>query len=69
MEHSFPLANDPPYRRDIHWILKNGSGNHFRASEKAQVRNIELPAFWSHGSVPDTKHLLKSQELKDRINA
>jgi len=49
--------------------LGDGSVNHFKAAGKAQVRNIELPAFWSHGSVPDTRHLLNSQELKDRINA
>jgi hypothetical protein len=46
-----------------------GAMNLFKASGTAKVRNIELPASWKHGSVPDTWHLLKTQELKDRINA
>jgi len=50
-------------------FLGYGTMNHFKASATARVRNIELPATWKHGSVPDTKHLLNTQELKDHINA
>jgi pimeloyl-ACP methyl ester carboxylesterase len=46
-----------------------GGMNLFKAIGTAKVRNIELPAFWKHGSVPDTRHLLKTQALRDRINA
>jgi hypothetical protein len=46
-----------------------GSMNFFHATGTAKVRNIELPAAWRHGAVPDTKHLLKSQVIIDRINA
>jgi hypothetical protein len=45
-----------------------GPMNHFRASRSARVRNVELPSFWRHSSVPDTRHLLDSQGIKDRIN-
>jgi hypothetical protein len=46
-----------------------GPANYFVATGTAHVRNIELPAEWKHGAVPDTKHLLKTRELVDRINA
>jgi hypothetical protein len=46
-----------------------GSMNYFHANGKAKVRNIELPAPWKHGAVPDTKHLLKEQKVVDQINA
>lgn len=46
-----------------------GSLNFFHATGTAKVRNIELPAPWKHGAVPDTKHLLKSQAIIDRINS
>ena len=45
-----------------------GGANLFKAGGTAKVRNIELPAKWKHGAVPDAKHLLKSQAIKDRIN-
>src|SRR5258708_5330888 len=48
--------------------LGYGSANHFKPTGAARVRNIQLPAEWKHGSVPDTKHLLKSQDIMDRIN-
>ena len=45
-----------------------GGLNYFHAAGTAKVRNIELPASWKHGAVPDTKHLLKSQAIIDEIN-
>ena len=45
-----------------------GPANLFKASGTAMVRNIQLPAEWKHGIVPDTEHLLKSQAIMDRIN-
>ena len=50
-------------------FLGYGPMNLFGAKNRAQVRNIELPAAWRHGHVPDTEHLLKSQAIIDRINA
>jgi hypothetical protein len=52
-------------------FLGYGPANHFRPVRNgtARVRNIQLPSAWEHGAVPDTKHLLKSQEIMDRINA
>jgi hypothetical protein len=46
-----------------------GPMNYFHATGTAKVRNIELPAPWRHGAVPDTKHLLKDKAIVDRINA
>jgi hypothetical protein len=34
----------------------------------AVVRNVWLPSEYKHGSIPDTKHLLQSQEMRDWIN-
>jgi hypothetical protein len=48
--------------------LGYGAANRFKAKGTARVRNVELPAQWKHGAVPDTRHLLKSQAVKDRIN-
>jgi hypothetical protein len=50
-------------------LLGYGSMNYFRPNGTAKVRNIELPGAWRHGKIPDTKHLLKSQVIIDRINA
>jgi len=49
-------------------FLGYGSANLFKPNGKARVRNIKLPSQWKHGMIPDTKHLLKSQETMDRIN-
>src|SRR5436305_4160679 len=38
-------------------FLGYGGMNLFKASGVAKVRNIELPAFWKHSSVTDTRHL------------
>ena len=50
-------------------FLGYGSANRFKANGVARVRNVELPAQWKHGATPDTRHLLKSQAVKDRINS
>ena len=34
----------------------------------AVVRNVRLPAWYKHVRVPDTAHLLKSQQIIDWIN-
>jgi hypothetical protein len=49
-------------------MLGYGPLNYFHAMDKAVVRNICLPSFYKHGTVPDTKHLLKSQQLRNWIN-
>jgi hypothetical protein len=50
-------------------FLGYGSINQFKAAGKAAVRNVWLPAEYKHGMIPDTQHLLKSQQLMDWINA
>jgi hypothetical protein len=49
-------------------FLGYGSANHFHAMNKAVVRNVRLPSGYSHVAIPDTRHLLKSQSIKDWIN-
>jgi hypothetical protein len=49
-------------------FLGYGPANHYEPNGKAVVRNVWLPTKYRHGSIPDTKHLLQSQELKDWIN-
>jgi len=50
-------------------FLGYGAANRFSATGTARVRNIKLPAAWKHGAIPDTRHLLQSPEIRDRINA
>jgi hypothetical protein len=49
-------------------FLGFGSTNKFKPNGKARVRNVKLPLGYSHVSVPGTKHLAKSQEIRDWIN-
>ena len=49
-------------------FLGYGPANHFKSSGTAVVRNVWLPAEYKHGEIPDTQHLLKSQQIKDWIN-
>jgi hypothetical protein len=48
--------------------LGYGPANHFKASGASVVRNVWLPTEYDHGQIPDTKHLLRSQAMKDWIN-
>ena len=48
--------------------LGYGSANDYVASGSAIVRNVQLPSSYGHASIPDTRHLLKSQAIKDWIN-
>lgn len=50
-------------------LLGYGPVNHYQAEGKAAVRNVWLPTEYKHGMIPDTQHLLKSQRIKDWINA
>jgi hypothetical protein len=49
-------------------FLGYGPANHFHTMGKAVVRNVCLPSSYKHGAIPDTRHLLKSQQVKDWIN-
>jgi hypothetical protein len=49
-------------------LLGYGPANHYRAHGKAVVRNVWLPTEYKHGSIPDTQHLLQSQEIRDWID-
>lgn len=48
--------------------LGYGPANESEASGAAVVRNVWLPTEYDHGRIPDTKHLLRSQAMKDWIN-
>jgi len=45
-----------------------GSANCYKATGKAIVRNVQLPTSYRHATIPDTRHLLDSQEVVDWIN-
>ena len=49
-------------------FLGYGPANHYKASGTALVRNVWLPSEYAHGRIPDTKHLLQSETIKDWIN-
>ena len=49
-------------------FLGYGPANHYKTSGQAMVRNVWLPAEYKHGEIPDTKHLLQSQSIRDWIN-
>jgi hypothetical protein len=49
-------------------FLGYGPVNQYQPNGKAVVRNVWLPTEYKHGSIPDTKHLLQSQEIRDWIN-
>jgi hypothetical protein len=46
-----------------------GPANLSKAKGQAAVRNVRLPTAYKHDDVPDTKHLLRSQPMRDWINA
>jgi hypothetical protein len=50
-------------------FLGYGPANHFKPMGKAVVRNVRLPSAYKHGAIPDTRHLLKSEQLKEWINS
>ncbi len=49
-------------------FLGYGSLNHSHADGTAVVRNVRLPTEYKHGSIPDTRHLLATPELREWIN-
>ena len=49
-------------------LLGYGSLNHSHASGTAVVRNVRLPTWYKHRSVPDTRHLLTTAEMREWIN-
>lgn len=49
-------------------FLGFGPLNKYKSSGKAVVRNVRLPIGYNHVTVPITKHLVRSQEIKDWIN-
>jgi hypothetical protein len=48
--------------------LGYGPANHYKAMDKAVVRNIWLPSSYKHREVPDTEHLLRSRQIMDWLN-
>jgi hypothetical protein len=49
-------------------FLGFGPANDFHASGTAVVRNVRLPFWESHVTLPSTEHLLKSRQIMDWIN-
>ena len=49
-------------------FLGYGPANNYKATGRACVRNVRLPAAYGHTNIPRTSHLLKSRQIKDWIN-
>jgi hypothetical protein len=49
-------------------LLGFGGVNRFWPNGKAKVRNVRLPIGYEHVTVPETRHLVKDQQIKDWIN-
>ena len=52
----------------VAWDLP-GAGTRYQARGAAQVRNVELPAQYSHVFVPQTSHLARDAAMRDWLNA
>lgn len=45
-----------------------GPANCYQSEGKAVVRNVQLPTWYHHGTVPCTKHLAENQQVRDWVN-
>ena len=52
----------------IAWDFSS-SASDFQANGKARVRNVQLPAYYSHVTVAATSHLARSQAMREWLNA
>lgn len=52
----------------VAWDLP-GAGTRYQARGVARVRNVELPAEYSHVFVPQTAHLARDAAMRDWLNA
>ena len=50
-------------------FLGYGTANHYKPNGTASVRNIRLPVLYWHDAIPETKHLVKSDEVRRWIDA
>ncbi|TNF53787.1 hypothetical protein EP227_05405 [bacterium] len=50
-------------------FLGFGPGNKYEPNGTAEVRNVRLPTSYSHVTVPTTRHLAESHEIRDWINS
>lgn len=46
-----------------------GPANRYAAAGAARVRNVRLPAYYNHVTVPSTAHLVEHPAIRDWINA
>jgi pimeloyl-ACP methyl ester carboxylesterase len=49
-------------------FLGYGPANNYKPTGKALVRNVRLPSAYWHSTIPNTQHLVRSQQIKDWIN-
>ena len=52
----------------IAWDFSS-SASEFRANGKANVRNVQLPAYYFHVTVAATSHLARNQAMREWLNA
>jgi len=53
----------------VAWTLPGAEANSYRANGTANVRNVELPAWYNHIAVPVTDQLPRDEQTRDWINA
>ena len=53
----------------VAWTLPGAEENSYRANGTAKVRNVELPAWYNHITVPVTDQLPRDEQTRDWINA
>lgn len=53
----------------VAWTLPGQEESRYRANGKARVRNVELPAWYNHVTVPVTQALARDEKTRDWINA
>jgi hypothetical protein len=53
----------------VAWTLPGAEENRYHANGTASVRNVELPAWYNHITVPVTDQLPRDEQTRDWINA
>ena len=64
-----PISRHTNARTTSLWTLPGAEENSYRANGTAHVRNVELPAWYNHITVPVTDQLLHDEQTRDWINA
>ncbi len=53
----------------VAWTMPGAEESRYRANGSARVRNVELPAWYNHVTVPVTQELARDENTREWINA